>query len=336
LGRRRVQQGVRQGSAAAVVAFDAFDAALILQIAGDFVMNRIAKVISVTAVLALVGCNSLSGGGSNSASSSAPQVGHYTPPQDLRFKPTVSVPVFTFAEAHPATQPATTTRPAASLGDRAADEMASLLNQSGRFAASRPGPAATDFILVGTIDGFQLDKKLADPNAGNVMDKARGLFDRVTGNQGDPVVVAAACNITIELKNPQTGDVVLSHFSEFRRSGPPASLDLASNAADRTAVSDDDRGRVLRVALDDALRKSLAKVDRFIASLPPPQQQHAPVAGTANLSQPSGAGAAAPATTGPAPVAAPTARLVTCPNCGNTNPAGAAFCSHCGAKLPTK
>jgi ribosomal protein L40E len=161
------------------------------------------------------------------------------------------------------------------------------------------------------------------------------------------VQIAATCNVGWKLIEPSTGDVVLSNNSQFARTGPSSDfgIDVLQAAASQSAdvelpVSEDDREQVVRLALDDAVRKSLAKIDRFL------QSRGGLESGAVNLApstKPATRGAPTPPT--PAPVgaarsqqAAPAALPKStpgkvCPACGALNDPAAKFCKRCGGNL---
>lgn len=288
--------------------------------------------------------------------------------------------------AVPATNPAAP--PATTLGEGAADAMAGLLAQSGRFVvtdrpaleralrqaslsdAVRPGavvrPAAVpgvDLLLVGRVTDLRVTKQAVARREGISLDSLKAAVGTLTGRGGDEptdVDVMAECGVGLQFVDPATRDVVLTNDSDFRRSGPPTSLGLPPGPpADSLAalrVTEDEKARVVRLALDDALRKSLPKIDRYLqtrpGATPPPAPPPAasPVAsgGGAPEARPAaGASAAVPATRPAAAVATPVAPASAstrpagppqagqkaCPTCGHANPAAARFCDHCGAKL---
>jgi curli biogenesis system outer membrane secretion channel CsgG len=82
--------------------------------------------------------------------------------------------------------------------------------------------------------------------------------------------VTTECGVDIRLVNPSTGVVAVSSFSEFKRTDSAKSMGVEILGADASSnadvqVDDDDKGKILRLALDDAIRKSLPKLDNFLA-----------------------------------------------------------------------
>jgi hypothetical protein len=110
-------------------------------------------------------------------------------------------------------------------------------------------------------------------------------------------------------------------------------------------VSEDDKGRILRLALNDALHSGMPKLDTFLRHRQPKATPSATVDPTP---APSPAPAPAPAPTPPAPtpVATPAPAPATpasspavstgkkfCAECGTPNALDAKFCMKCGHKL---
>jgi hypothetical protein len=103
--------------------------------------------------------------------------------------------------------------------------------------------------------------------------------------------------VDLRIVEPTTGKLLVSKFSEFDRTDSAESLGISilgfgtQNDAE-IQVTEDDAGRVLRLAFDDAIKKMLPELDAKLAA-----------AGR----RPTGAASAAPAPASAAPVAVPTA-----------------------------
>jgi curli biogenesis system outer membrane secretion channel CsgG len=247
------------------------------------------------------------------------------------------------------------------LGEAAADHMALLLNRSGRFTAVsgrrlremlrrqnlddlfkagalvRPAKIdGVDYVLVGGVTDLHVGK--AVENNTSPVGKVKRLFQRAS--QDRKVVITASCGVGIQLVDPRTGDVMLGNNSEFKRTAYAADLGLdvlkvGADARGEPVVSDSDREQVIRLALDDALRKSLPKIDRFLAN----QQRR-----DASPSATSVASGWPVATTQPSTPDTTTSTLRhaaerapsdlrPCPTCGNATASAATFCNHCGARV---
>lgn len=75
----------------------------------------------------------------------------------------------------------------------------------------------------------------------------------------------------IRLVDPETGEILVSNFSEFKRTDSASAIgvDVLGASAESDAnisIREDDKGKILRLALDDALRKTLPKIDRLLTS----------------------------------------------------------------------
>jgi hypothetical protein len=119
--------------------------------------------------------------------------------------------------------------------------------------------------------------------------------------------IAVDCGVDLRLVDPSTGQVLASNFGEYQRSDSIGAfgvsvLGFGTRADGDLEISEDSQGKILRLALDDCVRKMLPKVDRALAARTP---------------------AAAPMQTPAAPGGAG----------GSAEPAATKFCSSCGTKL---
>ena len=123
---------------------------------------------------------------------------------------------------------------------------------------------------------------------------------------------------------------------------------LGANADANASIelSEDDKGKILRLALDDAMRKCLPKIDSFLRHQPdktaaeaPRNNAVTPPPAPVNVVPPTPTPAPIPT---PAPTPAPTPVIPApdaaagkkfCPDCGTANDLMAKFCSKCGHKL---
>ncbi len=158
--------------------------------------------------------------------------------------------------------------------------------------------------------------------------------------------------------DPTDLKILVSKFSEFDRVDTAESLGISimgfgtENDAE-IQVSEDDAGRVLRLAFDDAIKKFLPELDAKLAKLPktaapaapaavapaaapaaatpvrvdPPATPAAPAAPAPTPATPASAAPATPAT----PDAATASKF--CPECGKPVAAGVKFCPHDGTPI---
>lgn len=182
-----------------------------------------------------------------------------------------------------------------------------------------------DYLLYGKITNFRIkaEKTQKGFNLGSVpipgTRGALGLFDINDKNSRIQVDVG----VDLRLVDPSTGSVAASNFSEYQRVDSLGSMGvsvLGSNAkADaELEVDADSQGKILRLALDDCLRKMLTKVDRTLQAR---AKANAPAAGAPAA----GAAEAVPA-------GGPSASKF-CSGCGKPLKADAKFCADCGTKV---
>jgi curli biogenesis system outer membrane secretion channel CsgG len=249
------------------------------------------------------------------------------------------------------------------LNSLAADQMTTLLDQSDRFRVIeraqlqklldeqnlegivRPGELAkpgqvrgVDYLLIGKVTNLRVKRE----NKGNEFGLAQigGIVNAGGADvKNNETVITTECGVDIRLVNPTTGETMphTSNFSEYKRTDSAKSMGLAILGANAQSnadieISEDDKGKILRLALDDALRKALPQIDRFLMEQPAQTSSVAPGpnGGIPANSAASGAGAPpAPSTPSPESLAA----KKFCPNCGAANDASATFCAKCGHKL---
>ncbi len=80
--------------------------------------------------------------------------------------------------------------------------------------------------------------------------------------------VKVECGVDIRLVDPTTGSLLASSFGEYNREDTVEALGLnilgffGGGARAELEIDEDSRGKILRLACDDAMRKMLPKVDR--------------------------------------------------------------------------
>lgn len=273
-------------------------------------------------------------------------VGQYPPGPSGVNKPKVGVPPFNVTTAGGFSN-------SGDLNSLAADQMTTLLDQSDRFhvieraqldqllkeqnleGIVKPGELAkqgqvrgVEYLLLGKVTDLRVKKE----KTGNSFGLAQlGNIAGGAAVSNSDTVITTECGVDIRLVDPTSGELLTSNFSQFKRTDSANSMGLAilgANAESSADVqlSEDDKGKILRLALDDALRKSLPKIDKFLRNQPVKADSGAP----ANNPPPANSGnTAAPANTNNAQVAG----KKFCPNCGAPNAADAKFCAKCGTKL---
>lgn len=276
-------------------------------------------------------------------------VGQYPPPPTGVNRPRVGVPPFSV----------TTSGGIFGGGNDvnalAADQMTTLLDQSDRFRVIeraqlqklideqnlegivKPGELAkpgqvrgVDYLLLGKVTNLRVKRETKGNEFG--LAQVGGSVVNLGGAdvKNNQVDITTECGVDIRLVDPTTGELMTSNFSEFKRTDSASSMGLsilganAQSSAD-VQLTEDDKGKILRLALDDALRKSLPKIDHFLRNQPSKSQDNAPPQG--------GAPPANSSTASPTGGNTVVASKKYCPHCGAENAADAKFCAKCGAKL---
>jgi hypothetical protein len=134
------------------------------------------------------------------------------------------------------------------------------------------------------------------------------------------------CAVDLKLVEPATGKVVARYQGLFERSCSPEAMNLKFDDPDATwgtlHLTDDQTRQVLRIVLDDAVRRLLPQADALLTKLPPAAPTHesapTPVSPTTRPSGVPGKSVAA---------------RIHCPECGFEVSADDEFCPNCGAKL---
>ncbi|HYO09491.1 MAG TPA: CsgG/HfaB family protein, partial [Tepidisphaeraceae bacterium] len=181
------------------------------------------------------------------------------------------------------------------LNDLAADQMTTLLDASERFSVIEraqmtklideqnlegivtPGEMAkpaqvrgVDYLLLGKVTNLRVKKE--DKSRGFGLGQVGGLINVGAADvKKKDIVITTEAGVDIRLVDPTTGEVLLSNFSEYKKTDSAGAfgLDILGASAEADAnisIDEDDKGKILRLALDDALRKSIPKLDKFLKS----------------------------------------------------------------------
>ena len=252
-------------------------------------MDTRPRVILVTAS-ALVAAALLPACASTSESagsqSLAANVGLYSPPPAGISVPRVGIPPLEVGSSA-----------SAGMENIAADQLATLLVRTDRFdviersqlqklmdeqnlegvveGGELAGVAqvrGVDYLMLGKVTNLRVKQARTGSRSGfgNVVNIA---LDNVRGGIGgldidqSKIEVKVECGVDLRLVDPSTGSLLDASFSEYTRTDTAKSMGIqvlgigAESEAD-LQISDDDRGLVLRLALDDAVRKMLPSLDR--------------------------------------------------------------------------
>jgi len=244
-------------------------------------MSRLAIVLAALAVLAFTACSSSRETAEKDSMTS--HVGSYPPPPAGAFRPRVGVPQFkvTSSEAN------------ADTAAVAADQLTTLAVMSNRFdvieraqleqllaeqnlgGVVREGEVAkpaqirgVHYLMLGKITNFRVkaEKSKGGFNLGSIGGHF-GAFDL----QNSKSTITVECGVDIRLVDPETGTTAAAHFGEYKRTDTMKSMGVGvlgyRNENDATLRLDkDNEGKVLRLALDEALRKMLPQVDGHLVA----------------------------------------------------------------------
>lgn len=344
--------------------FDAGPSVIVLKCSGSLVVKRIVRTLScaVAAGVLALGTGCAKTGESANRDQLTANVGLYPPAPASNPTPRAAVPPFLEV-----------TTPGGFKGDKqqlaavAADQLTTLLDQTRRFemveraqvqqllaeqnmeGIVRPDQMAragqvlgAQYLLIGKVTSFRIKQEATETgiNAGGLGGLLGNRFGGgETGYNQKNVQIKTQVGVDLRIVEPTTGKILISKFSEFDRVDSAESLGISvmgfgSNNDAQIQVTEDDAGRVLRLAFDDALKKMLPELDAKLAKLP---KGNAP-APAAPVTQAPEAQPSVPVSA-PAPVAtpAPTSEAVAakkfCPECGGAIPAGARFCPKDGTKV---
>lgn len=309
-----------------------------------FVALLLGVALSVAA-----GCASTSESGQSDAMTA--QVGAYSPPPPNIERPRVAVPQFKVTTS--------SGWGGEDMDDLASDQMSSLLHQSRRFSVIergqlvqllkeqdmegivRPGELAkpgevrgVQYLLLGKVTNFRIKAERTDKGVGiNPSGKVLGKVGDTLGGGASVnksnVNIHTEAGVDLRLVDPSTGEVWVAHFGDFKRTDSASSMGLGLGGVNfdggaEVQLSRDDAGKVLRLALDEALRKMLPEIDEKLVAMTAGGPGASPQAPTMNGQQPTGASAAPQ-----------TAAKRFCGECGaQIASPDAKFCPNCGAKVP--
>ena len=308
-----------------------------------------------TAALLLTSVGWMTGCASTSETAEKDQltanVGNYPPGPSGATKPRVGVPPFKV-------QAAGSFGGGSDLNDLAADQMTTLLYKTGRFSVveraqleqllkeqnlegivtpgelAKPGKVrGVDYLLIGKVTNLRVKQE----------NKSRGFgLAQIGGAIGlggadvkkKDTIITTECGVDIRLVDPTTGEVKVAESSEYKRSDSASAtgvtlLGATSEADASISMSEDDKGKILRLALDDAVRKSLNDIDAFLVKQPHASSGQDVTPPMTNGTAPANSTSVTPPATGDSAVAA----KKFCPNCGHEVAPGAKFCPSCGKAI---
>jgi curli biogenesis system outer membrane secretion channel CsgG len=234
-----------------------------------------------------------------------------------------------------------------------------LLREQGLEGIVKPDELAqsgkvrgVDFLLLGKVSNLRVKGEQAKrgfgvgslpiPGAGGA---AAGLFDFTRKDS----TITAECGVDIRLVDATSGSVAAAQHSDYTRTDTIGAFGVEILGTSGTADADlqldeDNKGLILRLALDDALRDMLPKVDKALMARSRDIKAKAAAEAVAAPGAPSGTTLPtlpAVATPAPAETAAPAGAEAPktepakkfCSGCGTALAAGVKFCGGCGTKV---
>ena len=242
--------------------------------------------LTLAAALAVVGASCASTSESASSQSRAENVGVYSPPPVGLAMPRVGVPAMEVGSSA-----------SAGMENLASDQLATLLVRTDRFDAIERNQLeklleeqdlegivaademagmsqvrGVDYLLVGKITNMRVKETRTDQTSGFAQ-IANIATDEFRGGVGgldidsSKVEIKVECGVDLRLVDPTTGSTLEANFSEYTRTDKASAmgiqvLGIGAKGDANIEMSDDDRGLILRLALDDAIRKMLPRLDR--------------------------------------------------------------------------
>ncbi len=143
----------------------------------------------------------------------------------------------------------------------AAEEMAGMAQVRG-----------VDYLMIGKITNLRIKQTKTGGRSGfgrivNI------TTDRLSGGIGgldidnEKLEIKFECGVDLRLVDPTTGSTLAANFSEYTRSDKASAfgvqvLGIGAEAEADIDISEDDKGLILRLALDDCIRGMLPSIDR--------------------------------------------------------------------------
>lgn len=158
-------------------------------------------------------------------------------------------------------------------------QLTKLLDEQNLEGIVKPGELAkpgqvrgVDYLLIGRVTNLRM--KTTKNNKGFGLGQVGG---GVLGSAGlgdyksTEVIIQTDCGVDLRLVNPTTGEIVMASQSEYSKKDTASSMGVDILGANAEAgsdiqIDDDNRGKILRLAIDDAIRKSLPKIDKLVTS----------------------------------------------------------------------
>lgn len=123
---------------------------------------------------------------------------------------------------------------------------------------AKPGRVkGVDFLFIGKVTNMRV-KSESSGTDWNVI---------IVGGSSSNAKVKVECGVDIRLVDPTSGEVLCSEFGEYTRTDSVSAqglriIGLGGGSSADLHIDEDSRGLILRLALDDAVRKMLQRCDR--------------------------------------------------------------------------
>ncbi len=181
----------------------------------------------------------------------------------------------------------------AEMNDTAADQLSTLLVRSQRFVvieraqldqllaeqdlegivqdgelAAAGQVRGVDYLMIGKVSNLRT--KVERKKSGFGLGKIGGVIGVGAADwEKEDVSVTTDCGVDLRLVSATTGEIAVANFSEFKRTDNAAAMGLEILGFDADAeaeieITEDDYGKIMRLALDDAVRKMLPELDQFL------------------------------------------------------------------------
>jgi curli biogenesis system outer membrane secretion channel CsgG len=239
-------------------------------------MTRSLIVLLAITMLVLSACGSSRE--SAEADTMTAHVGQYPPPPAGAFRPRVGIPQFKVSSGEVSNDTAVV----------AADQLSTLCVMSQRFdvieraqleqllseqnlaGVVKEGEVAkaaqirgVNYLMLGKITNFRVK---AEKSSGGFNLASLGGHFGAFDYQNTKSVITVECGVDLRLVDPESGSTAAAHFGEYKRTDSLSSFGVGvlgyHNENDATLKLDkDNEGKVLRLALDEALRKMLPQID---------------------------------------------------------------------------
>jgi curli biogenesis system outer membrane secretion channel CsgG len=213
-------------------------------------------------------------------------VGNYgPPPAGLKLK-RAAVPPFLDASGKERSRSASE-----NLGALAADQLTTLLVNSQRFDVieraqldqllkeqglegivdpnelAQPNKVhGVDYLLIGKVTNYRV--KVAKTKTGFGIGRVTEAIG-VGEIKNDKTEITVDCGVDLRVVDPTTGSLIAADFAEYKKTDTLKSMGVDVLGVNATAegdlqLSEDNQGKILRLALDQCMRKMMPKLDRAL------------------------------------------------------------------------